>query len=334
MITAEQRAAKSTYVLVTAAYNEEKFIEATILSVVSQTVKPLKWIIVSDGSTDGTDEIVRKYAAGHEFIELLRLEKDHKRNFAAQVHAINAGCRRLKSVDSEFLGNLDSDVSLPADYFERLLAKFEQRPRLGLGGGFIHERADDGFKSRGANTTRSVAHAVQLFRRGCFEAIGGCYLPLRYGGPDWCAEINVRMKGWLVESFPDLPVQHHRRTGGGTGVLRYWYQQGFMDFSLGTHPLFEIVKCFRRLPARPYVIGATARLSAFFLAYLRGEKRQVSKEFMTFLRNEQMERFYGSLRTPFGRPGPSVPLGGIAANNPANRHKNAVGGHVGDPGQP
>jgi glycosyltransferase involved in cell wall biosynthesis len=279
------------YVLVSAAYNEEAFIEKTIQSVIKQTEPPLKWVIVSDGSTDGTDGIVRKYAAQYPFVELLRLEKDHKRNFAAQVHAINAGCEKLKTLEFDFLGNLDSDVVIPsADYFARLLSKFEQFPNLGLGGGYIYEEERGEFKGRPANTTRSVAHAVQLFRRGVFDEMGGGYVPLRYGGPDWCAEINVRMRGWQVESFPDLPVHHLRPTGGGTGRLRYWYQQGFMDYSLGSHPAFEIVKCLKRLPAKPYVIGAMARLTAFFLAYLRGEERPVSKEFVTFLRNDQMGR--------------------------------------------
>jgi biofilm PGA synthesis N-glycosyltransferase PgaC len=62
-----------TYVLVTPARNEAQFIESTIQSVVAQTMRPLKWVIVSDGSTDGTDEIVSRYAVAHEWIELLRM---------------------------------------------------------------------------------------------------------------------------------------------------------------------------------------------------------------------------------------------------------------------
>ena len=95
-----------SYSLATAAYNEEKIIEQTIRSIVNQTVKPRKWIIVSDGSTDHTDEIVKSYAAKHEFIELERISEDHPRNFTAQVNAINRGFSKLKELDSDFIAGV------------------------------------------------------------------------------------------------------------------------------------------------------------------------------------------------------------------------------------
>lgn len=278
-----------SYVLITAAHNEQTLIGKTLKSVAAQTWLPKKWVIVSDGSTDRTDEIVREYALLHPFIHLLRLEKSHKHNFAAQVHAIKAGYERLQSLDYEFIGNVDADVSFEPSYFGNLLQKFETDPQLGLAGGFIYEDVKGEFKRRGANTSRSVAHAVQMFRRRCYDEIGG-YTALPYGGPDWCAEVAARMRGWRVESFPDLPVFHHRSGGGSIGAIRYWSQQGWMDYSLGSDPLFEVVKCARRVVFKPYIVGALVRLGSFFWAQLRNEKRPVSDEFMRFLREEQMER--------------------------------------------
>jgi poly-beta-1,6-N-acetyl-D-glucosamine synthase len=279
----------SGYVLITAAYNEEAYIEGVLRSVVSQVVPPKRWTIVSDGSTDRTDEIVESYAEKHPFIHLLQIREKHARNFGAQVNAIKAGYRHLEGMEFEFVGNLDADVSFGVDYFEKLIERMNKQPDLGISGGYIFEDTPTGFASRRGNTTRSVPHAVQFFRRECYDSIGG-YVPLPFGGPDWCAEISARMKGWRVESDPALPVYHHRPTGGGTGMLRYAFQQGLMDYSLGSHPIYEFLKCARRLRSRPYIIGGLARFFAFMSASVRGRNRPVSPELTRFLRRSEMER--------------------------------------------
>jgi biofilm PGA synthesis N-glycosyltransferase PgaC len=279
------------YVLVTAAYNEERYIEPTIRSIVAQTVRPARWIIVSDGSTDRTDEIVQSYAAENSFLHLHRVVEDHPRNFAAQVYAINAGLAQLKDVHYNLVGNLDSDITLEPDYFARLLQKFRLDPRLGLAGGTVCERGPDGkFRPRPITSSTAVPHACQLFRRECFEAIGGGYVPLRYGGPDTHAEILARRNSWRVMSFSGLPVYHHRPTNSAEGVLRGWYRQGKMDYSLGSLPVFELFKLLRRVWVKPYLIGSLARCAGFLESYCRREKRAVSNDFVAYVRQEQKQR--------------------------------------------
>ena len=290
----ESASALRDYVLITAAHNEEKYIEATIRSVIAQTLLPRKWIIVSDASSDCTDEIVQKYAAQHAFIELLRLSDGHARNFGAQVDAIHAGYTRLKALPFGFVGNVDADVALPPDYYQSLLRKFAENPQLGLAGGFIHEDYGKGFQSRPTNRRNSVAHATQLFRRECFEAIGG-YLRLPYGGPDWVAEIMARQRGWTVEAFPALAVRHYRPSASAGGVLRGCFRQGRMDQSLGSLPLFELIKCLRRLLERPVILGAFARLLGFTYAVLTGAPRLVPEEIAQHLRQEQRMRLRAAL---------------------------------------
>jgi biofilm PGA synthesis N-glycosyltransferase PgaC len=277
------------YTLVTAAYNEEAHIENVLDSVVKQSVLPLRWVIVSDGSTDRTDAIVSRYASGHPFIRLLSLKKEHKRNFGAQVNAIRAGCAELQSLQYKYIGNLDADVSFESTYFAELLDRFERDPQLGLAGGFICEEQNGTFRSRRGNSIDSVAHAVQLFRRECFESIGG-YLPLKYGGPDWHAGVTARMKGWKVRSFEDLFVRHHRPTGTADTWRRERFREGRMDYSVGSHPLFEVIKCIRRIPDKPWLLGALTRLAGFVWSCCVRESRAVSDQFVTFLRNEQMSR--------------------------------------------
>ena len=298
---------KHAYVLVTAARNEEAFIEKTIAAVISQTLPPKKWVIVSDGSVDNTDRIVQGYAERNQFIELLRIEESQARDFASKVHALAAGLERLRGSDYEFVGNLDADVSFDGSYFHSLLGRFNRDPGLGLAGGFIYERHSTGFRIRFGDSVRSVAGAVQLFRRECFESVGGM-LPLKYGGEDWYLEVMARMKEWRVKSFPELVVFHHRPTGAGTGPLKYHFGQGLTDYSLGDHPLFVLAKCARRFRAKPYVSAGLARLAGFIWANWRREARPVSKEFVEFLRGERKQHLRDFLTSLPGVVARSYPV--------------------------
>ncbi len=285
----EQPMCALRYVIFTAAYNEERFIERTIRSVVAQTVVPAKWVIVSDGSTDRTDDIVRDYCATHKFIKLLRQETPERRGILRKAKALALAYGELQAVQYEFLGNLDADVSFDARYFETLLDRFQRDPALGISGGLIQEEQGGEFRDRKSNNVRSVAHAAQLVRRECYEGIGG-YIPLKYGGEDWFAEVNARMQGWTVKAFADLKVMHHRRTGTADSAMRHAFRQCMMDYSVGSLPTFELFKCARRIPEWPIAIGAAARLTGFCWSCFTRQPRLVSPEFVSFLRNEQRER--------------------------------------------
>lgn len=281
--------ATSDYVLVTAAYNEEANIAKTIESMLSQSRLPKLWIIVSDGSFDRTDDIVRGYAKDNSFIRFLRVARKPGRSFGSKVRALRAGNELLKGIAYNFIGNLDADVTLAPSYFEDLIARFDLRPLLGLAGGFVVEEINGEFRDRRVNRVYSVAHAAQLVRRECYEAIGG-YAILEYGGEDWHAQTCARMKGWEVEAFPDLKIFHHRHTGEGDNLLRHKYRQGRMDFSFGSDPWFEIFKCAQWLTEKPFVMGTAARLFGFFWSSVCNDERPVSPEFVEFLRNEQRQR--------------------------------------------
>jgi 2-polyprenyl-3-methyl-5-hydroxy-6-metoxy-1,4-benzoquinol methylase len=285
---------KLKYVLITPARNEDAFIERTIQSVINQALLPEKWIIVCDSCTDRTDEIVRQYSEEHHFIQHLSLSGDVNRNFGAQVRAINSGYEQLKDTDYDYIGNLDADVTFDSDYYERILNEFQLNQKLGLAGGFIYERYNGKFENRPFNTITSVPHAIQLFRRQCYESIGG-YIPLKYGGPDWCAEVMARMKGWQVESFPDVQVYHHRHTGSAGGKLHGMFSEGLRAFSVGSHPIFELFKCLHRIKNKPYLIYSFLRMTGYICGYFIKEKRIVSDEFVTYLRNEQKQKLLSRL---------------------------------------
>jgi glycosyltransferase involved in cell wall biosynthesis len=281
-------AALPRYVLVSPARNEAAFIGLTLESMVAQTHRPERWVIVSDGSTDGTDEIVARYQAEHPWIHLVRMPERRDRSFAAKVQCFNAGMARLEGVDYDVIGNLDADISFGPDYFEFLMQKFAEQPRLGVAGTPFVER-NTHYDYRFTNIEH-VSGACQLFRRECFADIGG-YVPVKGGGIDWMAVTTARMKGWQTRTFTERTCLHHRPMGtGSTGRLRGLFRHGQKDYFLGGHPLWQVVRCTYQLTRRPYVVGGVVLLAGYVWAALRQVPRPVSVELMRFHRTEQMSR--------------------------------------------
>jgi glycosyltransferase involved in cell wall biosynthesis len=278
------------FVLITPACNEEKFIEFSLKSVVKQTILPVKWVIVNDGSTDATASIIEGYANKHEWIELVNLPKRTGRNFAAKVHAFNAGREKLKDVAYEVIGNLDADLTLDEDHFEFLMGKFGEDPTLGVAGTIFIE---DGGYSSGVDSFEGqnyVSGQCQMFRRQCFEEIGG-YFPSKNGGIDWIAVMTARMIGWKTRSFREKSFFHHRLLGtADRGVLGSNYAYGKKDYYLGGHPLWESFRSAYRMTKKPYVMGGLALLLGYLGAYIKHEQRPVTKELsqhvLSLLRNE------------------------------------------------
>jgi glycosyltransferase involved in cell wall biosynthesis len=286
------------YVLITPARNEEKHIEQLIQSMIAQTALPTRWVIVNDGSTDATASLVGPYLEKHPWIELVNLPAHRDRTFAAKVYAFNAGFEKVKSLEYEVIGNLDSDVSFDADYCEFLLNKFEEDPHLGVAGTIFRE---DGYSSatdsfEGQN---HVAGGCQLFRRQCFEEIGG-YVPNKAGGIDWIAVTTARMKGWTTRSFREKSFFHYRSLGTAErSLLASTFSYGEKDYYLGGHPLWEFFRVAYRVTRKPYLIGGIALYSGYLSAFLRRMNRAVSDELMRFHRKEQMSKLKIIFRSMF-----------------------------------
>ena len=287
-----------TYALVTPARNEVAFIEQTIRSAIAQTALPRRWIIVSDGSTDGTDEIVQHYASDHDWIELLRMPERHDRHFAGKAYAFNVGYAHLAGVAYDIIGNLDADITFEPDYFEFLLSKFQLFPELGVvGTPFVedHDRLDQhSFAHQFANSTH-VSGACQMFRRECFEQVGG-YVAVKAGAIDWVAVTTARMKGWQTRTFTEKVCFHHRELGvgsGSPGKLPTWFHYGRKAYMVGGHPLWECSRGLFRMWEKPFVLGGLWFIAGYTWAALLRNERAVSGELMHFHRAEQMARLRG-----------------------------------------
>jgi biofilm PGA synthesis N-glycosyltransferase PgaC len=293
------------YVLVTPAHNEAELIERTIRSVAAQTVRPKRWVIVSDGSTDGTDRLVQRWQQGRPWIELVCLPPRQERHFAAKVLAFRAGFERLAGLRFDVVGNVDADVSFEADYFECLLRHFEAEPRLGVAGTHYTEGEFHSFRDSYISE-QHVNGQIQLFRRECFDDIGG-YVPIKGGGIDWVAVTTARMKGWGTRSFADRVFQHHRKMGtANSSEVQARFHYGKKDYFLGGHPLWQLARSTFQLGKPPYVVGGLALLAGYLWCWASRRERPVSRELMAFHRAEQLARLKGLLRrgAPLQRQSP------------------------------
>lgn len=287
----------STYVLITPAYNEAAFIAQTIESVAAQTILPLRWIIVDDGSTDQTADIVNRCAARLHFIEYCRrVRQSGQTYYGSNVYAILQGYERLKGLDFDYLAILDADIVLCPDYYEQIFRRFDANRDLGIATGTYLEEID-GRMVEAMIDRRSTPKALQVFRRACYERIGG-YIACRNGGEDTCTEIMARMNGWQTWSFPEIRVVHRRPVGKGDRgrVLRARFRQGLSDYCVATHPIFMLAKVLRRcLKEKPFMLSGLARLCGFTYGYVAREPRQIPRDAGRYVRKEQMRRLWSRM---------------------------------------
>ena len=285
------------YVVITPARNEEAFIERTLQSMIAQTRRPARWVIVDDGSTDGTAAIVERYAASQSWIQLVRRPVRMNRDFAGKVHAFNAGMERVKDLQVHLIGNLDADISFGPDLFEFLVERFRLDASLGVAGAAYTQDGWDSMRDS-FEGEMSVHGACQLFRAECFRQIGG-YVANPAGGIDWIAVTSARMHGWTTRNFPDTRFRHHRRMGTAErGVVGAMFDYGAKDYFLGGSPLWELFRVAYRMAKRPVLVGGAALFCGYAWAALNRVERPVSPELMRFHRKEQMlrlKRILGSL---------------------------------------
>jgi len=273
-----------SYVLITPARDEAAFITKTLESVVNQTTRPVRWVIVDDGSQDETAAIVASYAARYPWIQLIRRPRS-KRSFASKVRAFNAGYASLPGVEYDVVGSLDADVSFDQDYIEFLLNCFAADDDLGVAGTFFVEAGYDSSRDSFEGQAH-VPGGCQLFRRQCFEDIGG-FIPHEAGGVDWIAVTTARMNGWKTRAFKQRSFFHHRTLGTAQrGELAAMFRAGEKDYFLGKHPATQMLRVVYRMTKKPVAAGGMALFLGYSWALLLRKKRPISRELVRFRRRE------------------------------------------------
>jgi biofilm PGA synthesis N-glycosyltransferase PgaC len=274
------------YVVISPVKNEEKYIKLTIDSMIRQTLKPVVWVIVNDGSQDETETIIRKYAEDYSWIKLVNrpISAVRKRGKGV-IEAFYAGYETL-DLEYDFIVKLDGDLSFEPNYFESLLREFEKDPKLGIAGGALYEKPD-GKKWAMYTYSDEVRGCTKIYRCACFEAIGGLVSAMGWDGIDEWTALSL---GWKVRSFFDYKVYHYRFTGSATSLLHNCIELGDAAYRIGYHPLFIIARGISRMFDRPYVIGGMAMITEFFKAGLEGRKRLSNTSVIQYIHKIQMRQ--------------------------------------------
>jgi poly-beta-1,6-N-acetyl-D-glucosamine synthase len=275
------------YVIITPARDEEAHLEQTILSVARQTLCPSQWIIVNDGSSDNTSAIIDHFAPRYHWITTLhRKNRGYREAGGGVMNAFYDGYDLIKVPDWDFLIKLDADLTFSVDYFEQCFSKFEKNPRLGIGGGAIFH--DDNGQLKLENNPRfHVRGATKIYRRECWDQLGGL---LRAPGWDTIDELKANMLGWTTQTFIDQRITHQRFTGSADGAWKDCIKNGRANYITGYHPLFMLVKCIRRMGAKPYAQAAIGLWWGYLSSYLKRTPQVQDRALIKYTRRQQMRR--------------------------------------------
>lgn len=280
------------YLVVSAVRNEAEFIGQTLDSLASQTIKPLRWVIVDDGSTDATRTLAQQHAATHAWTEVIsRSDRGFRQSGVGVVEAFYEGFSKVSHEPWDYVVKLDGDLRLPKSYFEDLILRFEKDPKLGICSGDIYN--DEEGKLILDSPDDPVFHvrgAAKMYRRKCWDAIGGIQ---RVTGFDTIDNLKARMLGWDTRRIPEIAVIHLRKTGMANGTWKNAFKDGRGANAVGYHPLFLFLKCFVRAFRRGSFVGAVA----LFCGYVSGHFVDIPKirepDVIRYLRRQQMNRILG-----------------------------------------
>jgi biofilm PGA synthesis N-glycosyltransferase PgaC len=297
------------YAIITPVRNEGSHLAKTIESMAAQTIRPIQWVIVNDGSTDQTPLLIDAAAKTHPWISPLhRPDRGYRKSGGGVIDAFYDGYALLKEMEKHctlppnggaasnegnpfrwsFLAKLDGDLSFEKDYFEKCLARFSSDKSLGIGGGRVYchvngqciddSPGDPAFHVRGA---------TKIYRRKTWDAIGGL---LRAPGWDTLDEVKANMLGWKTYSFADLHVVQLKPTGAADGTWRNWFKNGRANYISGYHPLFMLSKCIRRSFKKPFIVASCGLLAGYVSGYLKKTPRVPDPELIRYLRRQQISR--------------------------------------------
>ena len=283
----------SSYIVISPVRNEVANIGATIESMKAQTVLPIAWVIVDDGSTDGMVELIRERTLGCDWIRLITLADRgyYDLSGGGEIKAFYRGYRTVSHLGFAYLSKLDGDISFGNDYYERLLREFTRDPRLGVASGSVY------YQGNGLTLEKAyrfhVRGAARVYRRTCWEEMGGTPEGLGWDAAD---VYQARMLGWRTEGFEHIPMIHHVKTWTKGGLLKGRMRAGKIDYVIGSHPLFVLLKVARESVRRPLVVGALFVLLGYLKAAASRESRVGSACLRSYIKRDQARRILAAFR--------------------------------------
>ncbi len=276
------------YAVVTPVKDEENFFPKTVASMLKQETKPEKWIIVNDGSTDRTGEIIRELEKEHSWIVGLHKSPTRERKPGGEF-VLNEGIAMLNIDDYDFIVRMDGDLSFDGDYFKKLFEEFDKNPKLGLASGVcfapngdeLIEEKHPRFHTRGPSKT---------YRSVCFKQLGGLKSNL---GWDTVDEVKLNMLGWQTYSFPELKIVHLRKTQTASGTLNGFKNRGLACYYAGYHPLFLLARAAKLSFSKPYFFAGVATLYGYISGFLKKLPRVDDLKLIAYTQEQQLNRLLG-----------------------------------------
>lgn len=278
------------YAVITPARNEARYIERTIDSMLHQTVRPTKWVIVDDGSTDDTAQLAEQSIGGAGWIDVVsRPDRGHRSAGTGVIEAFRVGEGHIASIDWAYLVKLDADLEFEEDYFERCLAEFDHDPELGIAGGAVYDVLGDRTIWE-PHPAFHVRGATKIYRRACWEDIGGL---IDGTGWDTIDELKANQLGWSTRTLRDIPIFQLRPSGRAAGTWSNWVKNGVAAYRSGYHPVFLAARAGRRLVQPPSVVAPMGLIWGYTTAWLRRIERHHDPELLSFVREQQRNRLLG-----------------------------------------
>ena len=277
------------FIIISPVRNEEKNIDYTVQSVLAQTIKPAKWIIVDDGSSDKTPEIIKKYLPNNAWISLIQLADRGYYDLmgGGEIKAFYKGYETIGDEDYDFLVKLDGDISFDKKYFEDLFREFELNHRLGIASGSLFNIRGDNKLFQEKTYKHHPRGGARAYRKECWEDIGGVEDRLTWDAID---VYKARMLGWDTYNFEKIKATHHVKTWEKGGVTHGLMRAGRLQYLMGTHYLFFVVKVFKRVFSKPYLFGAFFMFYGYLKSYISGEEKVPEPELLNYIRKEQLKR--------------------------------------------